>query len=63
MNRNIDNSGRIVIPKEIRKKLNIHSKDKIAIEVKGTKIILSKVLDRKEEIEKEIIRLQKLLED
>ena len=40
--RNIDELGRIVIPKEIRKKFDIASADPIEIYVDGDKIILSK---------------------
>ena len=40
--RNVDELGRIVIPKEIRKKLNIESSDPVEIYVEGEKIILAK---------------------
>ena len=40
--RNIDELGRIVIPKEIRKKFEIASADPIEIYVDGDKIILTK---------------------
>jgi transcriptional pleiotropic regulator of transition state genes len=40
--RNIDELGRIVIPKEIRKKLDIKSSDPIEIYVDGSNIILTK---------------------
>ena len=40
--RNIDELGRIVIPKEIRKKFDIASADPIEIYVDGDKIILTK---------------------
>ena len=40
--RNIDELGRIVIPKEIRKKLQIESSDPIEIYVESDKIILTK---------------------
>lgn len=40
--RNVDELGRIVIPKEIRKKMNIGSADPIEIYVEGDKIILRK---------------------
>lgn len=42
MNRQIDNFGRIVIPKEILKSLNINPKDKLNITVEGNKIVLEK---------------------
>ena len=40
--RNIDELGRIVIPKEIRNKMEIASSDPIEIYVEGDKIILTK---------------------
>lgn len=40
--RSIDELGRIVIPKEIRKKLGIASTDPVEIYVDGEKIILAK---------------------
>lgn len=43
MNRGIDNLGRIVIPKEIRKKLNIKKNDRLNIECKDNSIIFSKI--------------------
>ncbi len=42
MNRHIDELGRIVIPKEIRKVLKINPDDLINIIVENNKIILSK---------------------
>lgn len=44
MVRRIDELGRIVIPKEIRKKFNIEIKDPIEIYVDGSSIILKKYL-------------------
>ena len=41
--RNVDELGRIVIPKEMRTKMNISSSDPIEIYVEGDKIILKKV--------------------
>lgn len=61
MIRKIDDLGRIVIPKEIRKELDITSKDKIRITTEGNKIILSKELNTSTDIKKEIKRLQQLL--
>lgn len=43
MNREIDNLGRIVIPKEMRKKLNIKKNDRLNIECKDNSIIFSKI--------------------
>jgi len=40
--RNVDELGRIVIPKEMRTKMNISSSDPIEIYVDGDKIILKK---------------------
>ena len=40
--RNIDELGRIVIPKEIRKKLGIANNDPVEIYVDGEKILLAK---------------------
>ena len=38
--RKIDDLGRIVIPKELRKTMNINAKDPVEIFVEGDKIIL-----------------------
>ena len=40
--RNIDELGRIVVPKELRKKLGIANTDPVEIYVEGEKIILTK---------------------
>ncbi len=40
--RNLDELGRIVIPIEIRKNLNIHEKDPLEISIKNNSIILEK---------------------
>lgn len=45
MNRGIDKLGRIVIPKEIRKKLNITKDTNLNIEVENDKIVLIKEND------------------
>lgn len=42
--RNIDELGRIVVPKEIRKKLGISNTDPVEIYVEDDKIILTKYL-------------------
>ena len=42
MVRNIDELGRIVVPKEIRTKMDINDTDPIEIYVDGDKIILAK---------------------
>lgn len=43
MNRKIDNMGRIVIPMEIRKQLNIKENDDLKVEVVNDNIVISKV--------------------
>ena len=43
--RNIDEVGRIVIPKEMRTNMNMSSSDPIEIYVEGDKIILTKYVD------------------
>ena len=40
--RHVDELGRIVIPKEMRKKMDIGSSDPVEIYVEGDKIILTK---------------------
>ncbi len=40
--RNIDELGRIVVPKEIRKKLGIDKNDPVEIYIEGDKILLTK---------------------
>ena len=40
--RHVDELGRIVIPKEMRKKMNIDNNDPVEIFVDGDKIILTK---------------------
>lgn len=45
MVRRVDELGRVVIPKEIRKKLEISEKDPIEIYVEGRSIILKKIED------------------
>ena len=40
--RNLDKLGRVVISKEIRKKLNIEQKDPIEIFIEGNSIVLKK---------------------
>ena len=42
--RNIDELGRVVVPKELRKKLGIANTDPVEIYVEGEKIILTKYL-------------------
>ena len=55
--RKIDELGRIVLPKELRKTLNIHSGDDFQITIDNEKIILEKysMLENYEKILKDII--------
>lgn len=41
MNRNLDNLGRIVIPKEMRTKLGLKNGDEVKIELDGNKVIIT----------------------
>ena len=41
--RNLDELGRIVIPKEVRKKLEIDVKDPMEIFIEGSAVVLKKV--------------------
>lgn len=43
--RNIDELGRIVVPKEVRRKMGINNGDAVEIYVEGDKIILTKYQD------------------
>ena len=43
MNRKIDKLGRVVIPKEMAKQLNINSNDDLKIEIVNDNIVISKV--------------------
>lgn len=43
--RNVDDLGRIVIPKEMRRKMNIATSDPLEIFVEGDRIILTKYKD------------------
>lgn len=45
MNRNIDPTGRISIPKEMRKQLKLNEGDPVNIELKNNKIIITGVND------------------
>ena len=46
MIRRVDELGRVVIPKEIRKKLSIEEKDPMEIYVEGHSIVLKKVEEK-----------------
>lgn len=41
--RPIDHMGRIVIPKEMRKRLSIFENDELDVSVEGSKIVLKKI--------------------
>lgn len=61
--RKIDNLGRIVVPKEIRKNLNIHNGDDVQIYIEGDSIVLKKyqkVLTVRENAQKYLSRVGKL---
>lgn len=53
MHRKIDDLGRIVIPKEIRKRFNIEANDTLFINVDGNKIILEKRSETLEDLIKQ----------
>ena len=59
MSRGIDYLGRIVIPKEMRKKLNIKTDDKLNIELIDNQIIITKDNNDYEKMNKTI----KMIED
>ena len=61
MIRKIDNLGRIVIPKEIRKELNIKDYDELKITTDGKQVIITKAFLTDDEIKAEIDRLKTLL--
>lgn len=64
MYRKIDNLGRVVIPKEARRVLNINDDDLLEIKVENRqRIVITKIIDTEEEIEKEIERLKERLEE
>ncbi len=44
--RRVDDLGRIVLPKEMRKELNIDTKDPVEISKEGTEIVLRKYENR-----------------
>ena len=67
MQRNLDELGRVVIPKEMRKELNIEGGDPINIELQNNKVIITKpdAVDYKAIVEKirEIINKPWVLAD
>ena len=66
MNRHVDDLGRIVIPMDIRKRLNIKTGMICDISVSNGKIILTPVRDNKrkrEDIINELNEIQKWLKD
>ena len=56
MNRKIDELGRLVIPKEIRRALKIKSGDYLKIQIKGNEIVLTKesTLEELKQLQKQI---------
>lgn len=59
----IDNLGRIVLPKEIRKKLSLHENDEIEMLIDGDKIILKKystLLELKEDCKNYVTILERV---
>ena len=56
--RKIDELGRIVLPKEIRKSLNINTGDDFQITIENNKIILNK-FEKLKNIETEILKIIK----
>jgi len=42
MERHVDELGRVVLPKEVRKKLGIHEKDAVDVQVRGNEIVIVK---------------------
>lgn len=70
MIRKMDNLGRIVIPIEIRKQLEIDDKTNLKIEVEDNKIVISKdisdyskMLYANEELSRKVIYYEKLLKE
>lgn len=60
----IDNLGRVVLPKDVRKKLNLHENDEIEIILNNDEIILKKystLLDYKRECEMFASNLEKII--
>ncbi len=60
--RKIDELGRIVLPKELRKNLNIHTGDDFQISLENEKIILERY-SRLINIEKEIIKIVNIFKE
>lgn len=70
MIRKIDNLGRIVIPAEIRKQLEIDDNTNLKIEVEDNKIVISKddsdyskMFYANEELARKVMYYEKLLEE
>jgi len=64
--RKIDELGRIVIPKEIRKNLNIRNGEDVQIYVEDEKIVLKKyqkVLTVQENVQKYLLMFSKLVDN
>ena len=58
----IDEKGRICIPAEIRKKLNLNSGEKVVFQIKDEKIIIRKTTTPEEFIEKSKVFIKHLKE-
>ena len=61
MRRSIDSLGRLVIPAEMRKELNIDNGDSVDIELVDNKIVVSSKTDYKEIIDKAIELCEKFM--
>ena len=63
INRRLDELGRIVIPIEIRRNLNMNEGDSILFATQGDSIVLTKFKPRDERIEETIYGLKSVLND
>lgn len=65
MKRPVDEVGRVVIPIEWRRTMGIDvfNKDIVMLDFDGDKVTISKPFKTKEDISKEIARLEKLLQN
>lgn len=67
MIRRLDKQGRVVIPKEIRERLNINNGNELEIWVNGKEICLQEPEEKRcfrcEELDSEMIELAKMIQD